>query len=85
MKDILLVVASIMIWGTAVTLLQFFGYSVALCGLVYYKLGAETIMEHVKLVRESRKASITVGAVGGIAVLAFLYYATKGEGAVSKF
>ncbi|MCJ1464638.1 hypothetical protein MMC07_003251 [Pseudocyphellaria aurata] len=39
LKDILLVVASVAIWGTPVSGLQYFGYSIALCGLVYYKLG----------------------------------------------
>ncbi|KZF25247.1 TPT-domain-containing protein [Xylona heveae TC161] len=46
LKDILLVGASMLIWGTHVTLLQFFGYSIALSGLVYYKLGADKIKEH---------------------------------------
>lgn len=41
LKDILLVAASMAIWGTKVSGLQFFGYAVALCGLVYYKLGAD--------------------------------------------
>ena len=39
LKDILLVAASIVIWGTPISGLQYFGYSIALCGLVYYKLG----------------------------------------------
>ena len=43
LKDILLVFASIMIWGTPVTALQYFGYGIALCGLVYFKLGADTL------------------------------------------
>ena len=43
LKDILLVFASILIWGTPVSALQYFGYGIALCGLVYFKLGAETI------------------------------------------
>ncbi|KAG8528260.1 uncharacterized protein KY384_007177 [Bacidia gigantensis] len=43
LKDILLVGASVAIWGTPITLLQGFGYSIALCGLVYYKLGAATL------------------------------------------
>ena len=43
LKDILLVFASIMIWGTPVTPLQFFGYSIALGGMVYYKLGADSL------------------------------------------
>lgn len=45
LKDILLVGASILIWGTNVSGLQFFGYSIALGGLVYYKLGASGIKE----------------------------------------
>jgi drug/metabolite transporter (DMT)-like permease len=43
LKDILLVVASVIIWGTVVTPLQFIGYGIALSGLVYYKLGAEAL------------------------------------------
>ena len=35
------------IWGTPVSLLQFFGYSIALGGLMYYKLGAETLKAKV--------------------------------------
>lgn len=43
LKDILLVCASIAIWGTPVTLLQFFGYGMALAGMVYFKLGKDNI------------------------------------------
>ena len=43
LKDVLLVMASIAIWGTPISGLQYFGYSIALCGLMYYKLGAETL------------------------------------------
>lgn len=43
LKDIFLVFASIAIWGTPVSGLQYFGYSIALCGLVYYKLGGEVL------------------------------------------
>lgn len=43
LKDILLVAASMMIWGTPVSGTQFFGYSIALGGLMYYKLGAEQL------------------------------------------
>ncbi len=39
----MLVVASMMIWGTQVTPLQFFGYSIALGGMVYYKLGYDQL------------------------------------------
>ncbi|KAF4126311.1 Triose-phosphate Transporter family [Geosmithia morbida] len=47
LKDILLVIASMMIWGTEVTGLQFFGYSIALGGMVYYKLGYEQLKGHI--------------------------------------
>ena len=39
----MLVCFSMLIWGTPVSPLQFFGYSIALCGMLYYKLGAEQI------------------------------------------
>jgi hypothetical protein len=47
LKDILLVIASMVIFGDPVSGLQAFGYSIALAGLVYYKLGAEKIKAHV--------------------------------------
>lgn len=43
LKDILLVCLSMLIWGTPVTALQFFGYGIALLGMLYYKLGAEQL------------------------------------------
>lgn len=47
LKDILLVAASIIIFGSPVTFTQWFGYSIALGGLVYYKLGAQQIKGHL--------------------------------------
>jgi len=46
LKDILLVFASMLIFRDPVAPLQFFGYSIALGGLVYYKLGAEKLREY---------------------------------------
>ncbi|KAK6197134.1 hypothetical protein LQW54_010876 [Pestalotiopsis sp. IQ-011] len=43
LKDVLLVAASMIIWGTPISGLQAFGYTIALCGMVYYKLGFEAI------------------------------------------
>ncbi|KAF2225127.1 triose-phosphate transporter family-domain-containing protein [Elsinoe ampelina] len=43
LKDILLVVSSLVIFGDPVTAQQYFGYSISLAGLVYYKLGAEKL------------------------------------------
>jgi hypothetical protein len=47
LKDILLVACSMMIWGTQVSGTQFFGYSIALGGLLYYKLGAEQLKQYI--------------------------------------
>jgi len=35
-----------LIWGTPVSGLQFFGYSIALCGMVYFKLGYEALKNY---------------------------------------
>ncbi|KAH7165203.1 triose-phosphate transporter family-domain-containing protein [Dactylonectria macrodidyma] len=48
LKDILLVVASMVIFRDPVTGQQFFGYSIALAGLVYYRLGAEKVQALAK-------------------------------------
>ncbi|KAK1780387.1 triose-phosphate transporter family-domain-containing protein [Copromyces sp. CBS 386.78] len=45
LKNILLVGASVMIWQTSITALQFLGYAIALAGLVYYSLGRDQIVE----------------------------------------
>jgi hypothetical protein len=47
LKDILLVLASMVIFGDPVSPLQAFGYSIALGGLVYYKLGGEKLKTHI--------------------------------------
>jgi hypothetical protein len=47
LKDILLVVASMVFFGDPVTGQQYFGYSLALAGLTYYRLGAEKIQSAV--------------------------------------
>jgi hypothetical protein len=39
LKNILLVVASVVIWHTAITPLQVLGYGIACFGLVYYSFG----------------------------------------------
>ncbi|QIW99801.1 hypothetical protein AMS68_005319 [Peltaster fructicola] len=46
LKDILLVATSMIVFLDPVTPLQAFGYSISLGGLVYYRLGNETIKEH---------------------------------------
>ncbi|KXX81727.1 hypothetical protein MMYC01_200689 [Madurella mycetomatis] len=44
LKNILLVIISVMIWHTAISWLQFIGYSIALAGLLYYSLGWDQIV-----------------------------------------
>lgn len=44
LKNILLVIISVMIWHTAITGLQFLGYSIALAGLLYYSLGKDQLI-----------------------------------------
>ncbi|KAH8424413.1 uncharacterized protein LDX57_002164 [Aspergillus melleus] len=85
LKDILLVVASMVIFLDPVTLQQFFGYSIALGGLVYYKLGAEkmrSLTTDVRLqVGEYRRDNpakvkgLVLGAV--VAVVLFVLYAGR--------
>ncbi|CZT16311.1 related to glucose-6-phosphate/phosphate and phosphoenolpyruvate/phosphate antiporter [Ramularia collo-cygni] len=55
LKDILLVVASMVIFLDPVSPLQFFGYSIALGGLVWYKLGADGVKNGL------RDAQVTFG------------------------
>lgn len=43
LKNILLIVASVFIWSTSITGLQFVGYTVALGGLVVYSTGLEQL------------------------------------------
>ncbi|KAH9880973.1 hypothetical protein J1614_001466 [Plenodomus biglobosus] len=47
LKDILLVFASMFLFKDPVSLLQAFGYSIALGGLIYYKLGGEKLKEYL--------------------------------------
>lgn len=73
LKDILLVAASMIIWHTPVTGTQFFGYSIALAGLVYYKLGGDKIREYTSQANRSwaeygskhpaQRKAIIIGAV----------------------
>ncbi|KAK8020564.1 hypothetical protein PG990_005702 [Apiospora arundinis] len=49
LKAILLVVASMLIWGAPVTLLQAFGYSIALVGMFYYSMGPDTTNAHFEI------------------------------------
>lgn len=80
LKDILLVVASMTIFGDPVSAIQVLGYSVALGGLVYYKLGGEKLKSlgtdtrlAVGTFQQERpvasKAIVLVAVLGSIALL----------------
>ncbi|PKY08540.1 UDP-galf transporter [Aspergillus campestris IBT 28561] len=85
LKDILLVAASMMLWQTPVSNTQFFGYSIALIGLVYYKLGADKIKDYAGQANRSwaefgvnhpvRRKSIIIGAV---VLIFFLFIGSLG-------
>jgi hypothetical protein len=76
------VVCSIIIYGTTVTLLQFVGYSVALGGLVWYKLGGEKIMEHAamlqKMVRERKTLGLAVVGIAAVLAVGVVWFAFSG-------
>jgi len=46
LKNILLVIASVLIWATIITPLQFVGYGIATCGLIYYGVGYDGIVTY---------------------------------------
>lgn len=84
LKDILLVAASMIIFRDPVTAQQFFGYSIALGGLCYYKLGGEKMQQAVteaKLglasVRQNHPArakAALLGLVFGFVVLGMMFW-----------
>lgn len=81
LKDVLLVIASMLIWGTQVSGLQFFGYSIALGGMVYYKLGADTLKSyageagrHWAELGQTRPALRKLIVIGGGVFLIFLLF-----------
>ena len=45
-KNIILVVASVIFWGTIITPLQFFGYAIATAGLIYYGVGYDGLVTY---------------------------------------
>lgn len=42
-KNTLLIVASVLFWGTPISALQIVGYGIGLVGLIYYSFGYETL------------------------------------------
>lgn len=83
LKDILLVMASMTIFGDPVTPIQYFGYSIALGGLMYYRLGGEKLKQlgtDTRLAvggfqRDNPGAVKVLTLVGVLAVIAFVAFA----------
>ncbi len=80
LKDILLVVASMIIFGDPVTGQQYMGYSIALAGLVYYRLGREGVQSVVTNAQlslsefrhnQSGRLRIIIAGLSIVAVLVF--------------
>lgn len=74
-------VASMLIWGTQVSGLQFFGYSIALIGMLYYKLGADQLKGYAaEAARQwselgnTRPVLRKLILVGGVVTLIFLLF-----------
>lgn len=67
------------IWGTPVSGLQFFGYSIALGGLLYYKLGSDQLKQYASSAGRSwnefganKPATRKLVVVGAVIVFIFL-------------
>lgn len=87
LKDILLVVASMAIFGDPVSGQQYFGYGIALVGLTYYKLGAEKMNAmfsdarlYVNETRQNKPATVKVialcAALGVVTIVTFGWWRT---------
>jgi len=68
-----------MIWGTPVSKTQFFGYTIALGGLLYYKLGSDQLKQHLSQAGRSwsefgvqRPAMRKVLVLGLVLIIIFL-------------
>lgn len=75
LKNIVLVIASVVIWKTAITPLQFVGYGIACFGLVYYSLGWEQMVaqsaagwQYAKNVWKQEDSTTSVGFGDGVSV-----------------
>jgi hypothetical protein len=44
LKNILLVLASVLLWGTVIMRIQALGYTIAVAGLIYYSVGYDGIL-----------------------------------------
>ena len=82
-KNILLIVASVMIWDTKITVLQGAGYSLALAGLMYHWIGGDRLAKGYRLVGRrmmdslqpgrGRRALLVALGASGLCVLLLTY------------
>ena len=81
LKDILLVVLSVIIWSTPLTILHIFGYTIALGGLIYYKIDDEqATVAYMKLIGDdnstfSRFRRSKLAKVGSGVLVIFVVWA----------
>ena len=92
LKDVLLVFASMILFHDPVTAQQFFGYSIALAGLVYYKLGADKIHAlakdtqlQISQYRQSNPARVKLASAAAVFVIVFLLMWFWGPGSASQY
>ncbi|KAL5600991.1 hypothetical protein BROUX41_005822 [Berkeleyomyces rouxiae] len=84
LKDVLLVASSMLIWNAPVTGLQFFGYAIALSGLVYYKTPYDKLVAQAADIgrffqsRSTRKLAVVLMAV------VMLFYFFSGPSSASS-
>jgi hypothetical protein len=81
LKDVLLVLASMAIWATPVSGLQAFGYTIALGGMIYYKLGADSLKGYASEASRqwakfgtARPALRKVVVIGGALLFVFILF-----------
>ena len=92
LKDVLLVFASMILFRDPVTAQQFFGYSIALAGLVYYKLGPDKLQSlakdtqlQISQYRQSNPARVKLAGAAAIFVVVFLLMWLWGPASTSQY
>lgn len=92
LKDVLLVFASMILFRDPVTGQQFFGYSIALAGLVYYKLGPDKIQSlakdtqlQISQYRQNNPARAKLAGAAAVFTVVFLLMWFWGPASTSQY
>lgn len=92
LKDVLLVFASMILFHDPVTGQQFFGYSIALAGLVYYKLGPDKIQSlakdtqlQISQYRQNNPARAKLAGAAAVFIVVFLLMWFWGPASTSQY